>query len=171
MGTDVAFDNVLAMASDDQRASPPAGLTGEGLRIAVVSALWNSEIVIRLLNGVERGLAMLDANITESVSVPGCFEIPLACQALARSSAFDAIIAVGAVVRGETTHYEIVSDAVATGVQAVQLETGVPIAFGVLTVESRAQGLARSEEAGGHNVGEESALVAVEMARLAEKWR
>ena len=80
-------------------------------------------------------------------------------------------MAVGAVIRGETTHYEIVSNAVATGIQQVQLETGIPIGFGVLTVESTEQGLERSEGVGGHNVGEEAAVVAVEMARLSSDWR
>ncbi len=90
---------------------------------------------------------------------------------LARSGQVDAIIAIGAVIRGETTHYEIVSEGAANGVQRVQLATGIPIAFGLLTVENRDQALARSEGPGGHNVGEEAAMVAVEMARLAERHR
>jgi 6,7-dimethyl-8-ribityllumazine synthase len=75
------------------------------------------------------------------------------------------------VIRGETTHYELVSSESAAGIQQVQLSTGVPVAFGVLTTEDQEQALARSEGPGGHNVGEESAFVAVEMARLAEAWR
>jgi len=74
------------------------------------------------------------------------------------------------VIRGETTHYELVSEGAATGVQRVQLDTGVPIAFGLVTVENDEQALARSEGPGGHNVGEEAALVAVQMARLVADW-
>lgn len=165
------FDTVIDMATGDERPPVPTGLTGTGLRIAVVRSSWNSEIVDRLMEGTQRALLALDASIAERISVPGCFEIPIACRALALSGEIDTIIAIGTVIRGETTHYEIVSNAVATGVQAVQLETGIPVAFGVVSVESREQALARSEGAGGHNVGEEAALVAVEMARLTAKWR
>lgn len=159
------------MASGDERPPAPTALSGKGLRIALIRASWNAAIVDRLVAGAERALSVLDVGITERVLVPGCFEIPLACRALALSGEFDAIITAGAIIRGETTHYEIVSNVTANGVQAVQLETGVPIAFGVLSVESQEQALARSEGAGGHNVGAEAALVAVEMARLTGDWR
>ena len=95
----------------------------------------------------------------------------MGCWAVASSGRADAIITIGAVIRGETTHYELVSEGAADGVQRVQLDTGVPIAFGLVTVENMEQALARSEGAGGHNVGEEAALVAVQMARIAEEWR
>ena len=104
------------------------------------------------------------------VSVPGSFEIPFGARALARSGRVDAVICIGAVIRGETTHYDIVAGECASGVQQVQLTTGVPVAFGVLTTEDEAQALARSEGAGGHNVGEEAAVVAVEMARIAQRY-
>jgi 6,7-dimethyl-8-ribityllumazine synthase len=104
------------------------------------------------------------------VSVPGSFEIPFGARALARSGRVDAVICIGAVIRGETTHYDIVAGECARGVQDVQLETGVPVAFGVLTTEDDRQALARSEDPGGHNVGEEAAVVAVEMARLAQRF-
>ena len=106
----------------------------------------------------------------EAHSVPGCFEIPLAAKVIALSRTVDAIICIGAVIRGETTHYEIVSEECARGVQSVQIETGVPVAFGVLTVENEEQALARSRGAGEHNVGEEAANVAVEMAHLVRRW-
>lgn len=104
-------------------------------------------------------------------SVPGSFEIPLAAKLLAASGQVDAVICLGAVIRGETTHYELVSGECGRGVQQAQLETGIPVMFGVLTVENEAQAEARSEGSGGHNVGEEAAMGAVEMARLAEKLR
>jgi 6,7-dimethyl-8-ribityllumazine synthase len=153
-------------------ARAPAGLDGAGLRVGVVRARWNAAIVDRLADGVARGLKALGVvpeDVVE-VSVPGSFEIPFGARALARSGRVDAVICIGAVIRGETTHYDIVAGECARGVQDVQLETGVPVAFGVLTTEDDRQALARSEDPGGHNVGEEAAVVAVEMARLAQRF-
>lgn len=158
------------MASGDHRAAVPPGLTGTGLTIGLVAARWNAEIVDRLADGVRRGLADLKVTRTLEVEVPGCFEIPLAAGYLARSGQVDAVVCIGAVIRGETTHYELVAGECGRGVQDVQLTTGVPVLFGVLTVETTEQALARSEGPGGHNVGEEAAAGAVEMARLAQKW-
>ena len=159
------------MASGDDRAAVPEGLTGEGLKVALVRARWNTEIVGRLADGVHRGLAELGVTDVEEISVPGCFEIPLAAKAVAESGRIDAIVCIGAVIRGETTHYELVSEGAAEGILRAQLDTGTPIAFGLVTVENDQQALARSEGPGGHNVGEESALVAVEMCRLVQNWR
>lgn len=159
------------MSSDP--AALPEGLDGCGLRIGVVRARWNVDIVDRLFAGVERGLLHLgiatDAIVVESV--PGSFEVPMGAKILAESGDVDAVVTIGAVIRGETTHYELVSEGAAAGVQQVQLETGVPVAFGLVTVENREQALARSLGPGEHNVGEEAAVVAVEMARLAERHR
>lgn len=138
--------------------------------MAVVRARWNTAIVDRLDDGVRRGLAALGVTDIDDVSVPGCFELPLACQVLARARKHDAMITIGAVIRGETTHYELVSEGAAEGVQRVMLDSGVPIAFGLVTVENEEQALARSQGPGLHNVGEEAALVAVEMARLGQTW-
>ena len=104
-------------------------------------------------------------------SVPGSLEIPLAAKLLAASGQVDGVVCIGAVIRGETTHYDLVSEECARGVQRAQLDTGVPVLFGVLTVENEAQAEARSEGPGGHNVGEEAAIGAVEMARLAAQLR
>ncbi len=158
------------MASGDNRPTPPIGVDGQGLRIAIVRAEWNTSIVDRLVDGAVAGLDALKATLVGPISVPGCFELPLACRTVARSGDVDAIIATGVVIRGETTHYEIVSEGAASGIQAVQLETGIPIAFGVLTVETVDQALERSQGEGQHNVGEEAAAVAVEMARLIEQY-
>lgn len=157
------------MASGDERASVPEGLRGDGLRIGVIRARWNVEIVDRLAEGVERGLAAVGGTEVVELSVPGSFEIPFAAKALAASGSVDAVVCIGAVIRGETTHYELVSEECGRGCQRAQLDTGVPVLFGVLTVENAEQALARSEAAGGHNVGEEAAIGAVEMARLAER--
>lgn len=158
------------MATGDERASAPTGLSGAGLRVGIVQARWNQAIVDRLATGAQRGLTALGVSAVETVSVPGSFEIPLAAKVLAESGTVDAVICLGVVIRGETTHYELVSEGAAIGIQRVQLSTGVPVAFGLLTVENEAQALARSEAAGGHNVGEEAALVAVEMARLVQRY-
>jgi 6,7-dimethyl-8-ribityllumazine synthase len=159
------------MASGDERASWPGGLTGEGLRIGVVRARWNAAIVDRLAEGVRRALSSLGVTTVVEHAVPGSFEIPLAAKFLASSGQVDAIVCIGAVIRGETTHYELVAGECGRGVQQVQLDTGVPVTFGVLTVENVAQAEARSQPGGGHNVGEEAAAGAVEMARLAQLLR
>ena len=155
------------MVSGDQRAGRPPPGSGEGLRVGIVRATWNPEIVDRLAAGTQRGLSELGVTETTEVTVPGCFEIPLAAKLLTEGGKIDAIVTIGAVIRGETTHYELVSEGAARGVMAVQLETGMPIGFGLVTVESEAQALARSEGPGGHNVGEDAAYVAVAMALLA----
>jgi 6,7-dimethyl-8-ribityllumazine synthase len=160
------------VAEGGARAGAPDGLDGAGLRIGLVRARWNAGIVDRLAEGTERGLKDLGVapdDVVE-VSVPGSFEIPLGARALASSGRVDAVICIGAVIRGETSHYDIVAGECAHGVQQVQLTTGVPVAFGVLTTEDEAQALARSEGPGGHNVGEEAAAVAVEMARMVERF-
>ena len=123
-------------------------------------------------DGVRRGLAGLgvaDADVIE-ISVPGSFELPMGARILASSGHVDAVVCLGCVIRGETSHYELVAGESAAGIQHVQLRTGVPVAFGVLTTEDEEQALARSEGPGGHNVGEDAAMVAVEMARLAAAY-
>ena len=160
------------MAEGSERAGVPEGLDGAGLRIGVVRSRWNAGIVERLAEGVERGLKALGvvADDVVEVSVPGSFEIPFGARALATSGEVDAVVCIGVVIRGETTHYDIVAGECARGVQEVQLATGVPVAFGVLTTEDEGQALARSEGPGGHNVGEEGAVVAVEMALVARRF-
>ncbi|CAN5811566.1 6,7-dimethyl-8-ribityllumazine synthase [soil metagenome] len=160
------------MAGDhhDEGAPEPV-LDGAGLAIAVVTARWNSHITLRLLDGVRRGLA--DAGVaTVDVFedwVPGAFELPLAAKTWASSGRVDAVVCLGCVIRGETTHYESVAGECAAGIARAQLDTGVPVAFSALTTETLDQALARSQGPGGHNVGEDGARVVVEMARLIER--
>ena len=162
------------MAGDHQsEGALPVELDGTGLRIAVVSARWNSHVTLRLLDGVRRGLAaagVAEADVVEEW-VPGAFELPLAAKTWALTGRVDAVVCLGCVIRGETTHYESVAGECAAGIQQAQLETGVPIAFGALTVENLDQALARSEGPGGHNVGEDGAKVVVEMATLLRRIR
>jgi len=141
-------------------------LKGEGLRIAIVWSRFNEEIVRQLLTACDKQLVELGvaADDIYVMSVPGALEIPLALQTLALERRafgrrFDALVALGAVVRGETYHFEVVSNESARGILDVQLETGVPIANGVLTVSTDEQALARASEKGA-----EAGRVAVEMA-------
>ena len=134
-----------------------------GLRIGIVMARFNHQIVEGLLSGCRAELQRLGvkpANMTLT-TVHGALEIPLALQAMAQSDRFDALVALGAVVRGETYHFEIVSNESARGITDVQLTTGVPIANGVLTTENDDQALVRMVQKGG-----EAAQAAVEMANL-----
>jgi 6,7-dimethyl-8-ribityllumazine synthase len=156
--------------SDDAVPEPDLTGAGHGLRIAVVCARFNSHITLRLLDGVDRGLAPTGAT-AEHRWVPGAFEIPLVAQTMTTTGRFDAVIGIGCVIRGETAHFEHVAGQSAAGLQHVALSTGIPTIFGVLTTDTNDQALARSQPAGGHNVGEDSARTAVEMARLLDDIR
>jgi 6,7-dimethyl-8-ribityllumazine synthase len=138
-----------------------------------VCGRFNDHVTVRLLEGAQRGLdgAGVQADDVTVEWVPGAFEIPLAAKAFAESGKADAVIGLGCVIRGETTHYETVAGECAAGIQRAQLATGVPIVFGVLTTEDLDQAMARSEGAGGHNVGEEGAATAIEMALLLRRIR
>jgi 6,7-dimethyl-8-ribityllumazine synthase len=136
---------------------------GAGLRIGIVVARFNAEIGDGLLASCRAALARLGVseNDVRVHSVPGALEVPLALQKLAGTGRFDALIALGAVVRGETYHFEIVSNESASGITSVQLDAGVPIANGILTTENEEQARARMAEKGA-----DCAAVAVEMATL-----
>ena len=144
------------------KAAPIERRSARGLRIAILRALFNPRVTEGLLSGARAALAGLgaDARKVRVFEVPGAFELPLVAGAAARSGRFDAIVALGAVIRGETEHYEHVAREAAAGLAAVARETGVPVGFGVLTVRRAAQALARSGRAGG-NKGREAARAAV----------
>jgi len=145
----------------------PESLDGSGLSIGIVCARFNDHIVSNLLAGAQRGLTRCrveESNI-DIVWVPGAFEIPLAAIALAGSENYDAVIALGAVIRGDTAHFEFVAGECARGIQDAQLVSGVPIMFGVLTVDTNQQAVDRSGP-GEDNKGDEAAMGAVEMALL-----
>lgn len=153
--------------------SPEPERDGAGMRLGVVCGRFNDAVTLRLLEGVRRGAR--ECGVAESDLVvewvPGAFEVPFAAKAMAGSGRVDAVVCLGAVIRGETSHYEFVAGECARGIQDVQLALEVPVAFGVLTTEDLAQAEARSEGPGGHNVGEECARTAVEMVQLARRWR
>jgi 6,7-dimethyl-8-ribityllumazine synthase len=138
-----------------------------GHRVAIVRAVFYEDVAERLTAGAFRGLAEegVDRADVDVHDVPGAFELPLAAKVCAESGRYDAVICLGTVIRGETDHYDHVCAAAAYGIQKVQLETGVPCAFGLLTVETMEQALARS---GGNkrDQGYSSARTAVAMARL-----
>ena len=151
------------MTAPTAKPSEDAPLDASGLVVGVVAARWNQDIVERLRHGAMAAVSDSGASAL-TASAPGAFELPYAAQVLARSGAVDAIVVVGAVIRGETTHYELVSEGCASGVMSVQLSTGIPIGFGVATVENHGQAIERSSDE--HNVGRDATLAAIEMALL-----
>ena len=140
-----------------------ANLQGKGLRVGLVLSRFNQDVGEGLLSGCCRELNRLGvapADVTLA-SVPGALELPLVLQTMAQSGRFDALVALGAVIRGETYHFEIVSNESARGITDVQLATGIPIANAVLTTENDDQALERMDQK-----GMEAAQAAVEMANL-----
>lgn len=139
----------------------------EGARVAIVVARWNGEVTENLLRGAQRALRCHQVpNVDVQVyRVPGAFELPLAARKLAETGRFDAIVTLGAVIRGGTPHFEYVCAETTRGIGEVALATGIPIAFGVLTTDDDAQARARSGD-GPDNKGEEAALTALEMVSL-----
>jgi 6,7-dimethyl-8-ribityllumazine synthase len=146
------------------------GTPGTGPRVAVVCAKFNGGITERLLAGVLAGLADhgVDRTSIKVAWVPGAFELPLVAARFAHSDRADAVIALGAVIRGDTAHFEYVAGECASGLQRVALDSGVPVAFGVLTTEDVEQALVRSEP-GPDNKGYEAAVTALEMVDLLGK--
>lgn len=140
---------------------------GSGLRLAVVTARWNDHLTSRLLAGARRAYehCRIDRESVVEVWAPGSFELPVVCRRLAASGEFDAVVAIGVVVRGETTHYDLVSEAAAVGVREASAATGVPVVFGVLTTENEEQVLARAGD-DDTNKGFEAVVTAVETATL-----
>ncbi|MBZ0094486.1 MAG: 6,7-dimethyl-8-ribityllumazine synthase [Sulfuricella sp.] len=141
-------------------------LSGEGLRIGIVMSRFNIDVCEGLLSACActlRKHGVADGDITLA-SVPGALEIPTALQKMAKSGKFDALIALGAVIRGETYHFELVANESGNGVTRVALDSGMPIANAILTTEDDDQALARMSEK-----GTDAALVAIEMANLLKR--
>ncbi|MCJ1292077.1 hypothetical protein MMC34_003627 [Xylographa carneopallida] len=169
----------------------PLRFDGTPLRIAIVHARWNAPIIDALLAGCTSALlaqGVLASNIVTE-SVPGSYELPFAVQQLASqkpssfstsvpttasdaSGAFDAVIAIGVLIKGETMHFEYIADAVSHGLMRVQLDSGVPVVFGLLTVLTEEQALVRAGvRGGGHNHGEDWGAAAVELGVKRRGWR
>ena len=142
-------------------------LVSEGIRVGIVAARLNEFIVSKLLSGCEDGLLRHGVR-SEDIAVawvPGAFEIPLAAQTMAKSGKYDAVITLGAVIRGATSHYDYVCNEVSKGIAAVSLETGIPVLFGVVTTENIEQAIERAGTKSG-NKGYDCALSAIEMVNL-----
>jgi 6,7-dimethyl-8-ribityllumazine synthase len=145
-------------------------LTASGLRFGIVVSRFNSFITDRLLAAAVDALSRAGAN-SENVAivhVPGAFELPLAAKKLAATARYDALIAIGCVLRGETTHYDYVCSETARGLQLAQMDSGLPIIFCVLTCDTLEQAIDRAGLKGG-NKGFEAGLAAIEMAQLSRK--
>lgn len=141
---------------------------GASLKIAIVSTRWNDDIVDRLADGaidVLTDCGVDDDNITV-VKVPGSFELPLALDRLAESGEYDGIVTVGAVIRGDTPHFDYVAGECARGLSATALEYGIPIGFGVITADNAEQADARAQPDEDHNKGAEAASAVIEMVNL-----
>jgi 6,7-dimethyl-8-ribityllumazine synthase len=144
--------------------APDVAVDGTGLRVAVVAALWHQEVMDGLLDGALRGLAAAHVDQPLVVRVPGSFELPVAAARLARGG-YDAVVALGVVIRGGTPHFDYVCQAATLGLTRVAVDTGVPVGFGVLTCDDEAQALDRAGLAtSSEDKGFESAVAAVATA-------
>jgi 6,7-dimethyl-8-ribityllumazine synthase len=160
---DGALDGIAARVGASLRGEH----NGTGLRMGIACALFNGGISVRLLDGALDALAQAgtDRRDITVAWAPGAFELPLVARAFAEAGKVDAVLCFGAVIRGDTGHYDFVAGECASGIQQVQLATGVPIVFGVLTTDTLDQALERSEP-DDTNKGREAALTGVEMVRL-----
>lgn len=147
-------------------------LNGSKLKIAIVTARFNEFITSKLLGGAIDCLGRhdVDTKNIDEVWVPGAFELPLAAQALAESKKYDAVICLGAVIRGSTSHYDLVCNEAAKGISAVALKTSTPVVFGVVTTDTIEQAIERAGTKAG-NKGWDSAMTAIEMANLMSKLK
>lgn len=142
-------------------------LVAKGMKVGIVAARFNEFIVSKLLAGAEDALLRHGANGEDITAawVPGAFEIPTAAQKMAQSGKYDAVICLGAVIRGSTSHYDYVCSEVSKGVAQIALQTGVPTLFGVVTTENIEQAIERAGTKAG-NKGYDAAMAAIEMVNL-----
>jgi 6,7-dimethyl-8-ribityllumazine synthase len=142
-------------------------VNGQGFRVALVASRWNDFVVERLVAGAKD--ALLRCGVSEEkidlATAPGAFEIPLVARKLAQSGRYDAVVALGCVIRGKTPHFDYIAGEAAAGIANAAAETGVPIGFGILTCDTTEQAIERAGGKAG-NKGAEAALAAVETARL-----
>ena len=142
-------------------------LIAQGLKVGICASRFNEFIVSKLIGGAQDALERhgADTNNIDLVWVPGAFELPLAAKRLAKSGKYDAVICLGAVIRGSTSHYDYVCAEVSKGVASVSLDSDVPVAFGVLTTDTIEQAIERAGTKAG-NKGFDAAVTAIEMANL-----
>lgn len=144
-------------------------LSGTGMKFAIITTRWNDFITERLLNGARTACLRhgVDASSIDEVIAPGAFEVPFIARKLAQTGKYDAVIALGCVIRGGTAHFDYVAGEAARGIASAMHDTGVPISFGILTVDTIEQAIERTGTKAG-NKGEEAALAAIETATLAK---
>ena len=142
-------------------------LSATGSRFAIVVSRWNNDMTCKLAAGAVEALteAGADENSIETFHVPGAFELPLACLKVAKTGDFDAVIALGIVIRGDTPHFDYVAGRAAAGILQASMQTGIPIMFGVITADTLQQALDRTGEKA-DNKGYEAAVSAVEMVSM-----
>lgn len=147
-----------------------AKLNAQGKRFAILVSRFNDFITKRLLEGANSELLRhgADENKIDVFWLPGAFEMPCLAQKLAKSKKYDALICLGAIIKGETPHFEYIASESAKGIASISLNTGVPVAFGIITAENLEQAIERAGTKDG-NKGEDAARVAIEMANLMEK--
>ena len=153
----------------EQSYTPGADYSGNQARVAIVSARFNGNVVESMRKAAYDTLIAnkVNENAISHVYVPGAFELPMACKQLALSDKFDGIIALGCIIRGDTPHFEYVSQGCAMGIQQASLDTNTPIAFGVLTTDTLEQAMERSSSSNtGDNKGHDAALCVLEMINL-----
>ena len=159
--------------SGNFRAARPvvSNVDGTGVRVGLVCGRFNDHITMRLLAGAENALAVHGVKESDVVQawVPGAYEAPMAARAMIDAGRVDVVVCLGAVIRGETSHYDFVAGECARGIMDVQLATGVPVVFGVLTTENLEQALARSSDE--DNKGEECVRTGLEMVNLLRELR
>lgn len=142
-------------------------MTATGFRFAIVVSRWNDELTSKLASGAQdalKGAGAADESV-ETFQVPGAFELPVACLRVAKTGDFDAVIALGVVIRGDTPHFEYVAGQAAAGILQASMQTGVPVMFGVITADTMQQALDRTGEKA-DNKGYEAAISAVEMTNM-----
>ena len=146
-----------------KQGSPAQHVDGSGLRVAIVAASWHPRVMDGLIDGARRGLAEAGVLSVELVRVPGAFELPVACSRLAAS--YDAVVALGVVIRGGTPHFDYICQAAMIGLTDVSIRTGVPVGFGVLTCDDDQQALDRAGlEGSSEDKGHQTATTAVATA-------
>ena len=146
-----------------KQGAPTLQVDGSALRVAIVAASWHPTVMDGLIAGARRGLADAGVSSVELVRVPGAFELPVACSRLA--PAYDAVVALGVVIRGGTPHFDYICQAATMGLTEVSIRTGVPVGFGVLTCDDDQQALDRAGlEGSGEDKGHEAATAAVATA-------
>ncbi len=146
-----------------KQGSPAIRVDGSGLNVVIVAASWHATVMDGLIDGARRGLAAAGVSAVELVRVPGAFELPVVCSRLALS--YDAVVALGVVIRGGTPHFDYICQAATMGLSDVSLRTGIPVGFGLLTCDDDEQALDRAGlDGSSEDKGYEAALAAVATA-------